>query len=176
MEPANVLLQEIIPGNGHTQYSVAAYCQEGRVLGSMTARRTRQYPIDYGLGSSFVEAVEVPVISELASRLLERMRVSGMVEVEFKYDQGDGEYKLLDINLRPWGWHTLALACGLDFPWIQYCALFGELPPLKTPHYGYHWVRLMTDIPAGLQEIRANAASQRPRFPDIQHRAPGVFK
>ncbi len=155
MEPANFLLQEVIPGNGQTQYSVAAYCQEGRVLVSMTARRTRQYPIDYGLGSSFVEALEVPVISELATRLLEHMRVSGMLEVEFKYDQRDGNYKLLDINLRPWGWHTLSLACGLDFPWMQYCDLAGNLPPLATPRYGYHWVRLITDIPAGLQEIKA---------------------
>lgn len=155
MEPEHILLQEIIPGHGQSQYSVAAYCQEGRVLVSMTARRTRQYPIDYGLGSSFVEAIEIPTISELASKLLEYMRVSGMAEVEFKYDQRDGEYKLLDINLRPWGWHTLALACGLDFPWIQYCAAFGDLPAPRAPRYGYHWVRLLTDIPAGLQEIRA---------------------
>ena len=125
------------------------------MLVSMTARRTRQYPIDYGLGSSFVEAIEVSMISELAERLLTRMRVSGMLEVEFKYDQRDGQYKLLDINLRPWGWHTLSLACGLDFPWMQYLDLLGELPPTKTPRYGYHWVRLITDIPAGLQEIKA---------------------
>lgn len=155
MEPENILIQQIIPGNGQSQYSVAAYCKDGQVLVSMTAKRTRQYPIDYGLGSSFVEALAVPVISELAARLIAHMRVSGMLEVEFKYDQRDNQYKLLDINLRPWGWHTLSLACGLDFPWIQYSDLLGELPPLNTPRYGYHWVRLITDIPAGLQEIKA---------------------
>jgi D-aspartate ligase len=155
MEPEHILIQEIIPGDGRSQYSVAAYCKEGRVLASMTARRTRQYPIDYGLGSSFVEAIEVPVISELARRLLERMQVSGMLEVEFKHDRRDGKYKLLDINLRPWGWHTLSLACGLDFPWIQYADLLGELPPIPAPRYGAHWVRLITDLPAGLQERRA---------------------
>lgn len=155
MEPETILLQEIIPGTGRSQYSVAAYCQDGRVLTSMTARRTRQYPIDYGLGSSFVEAVEVPVIAELASRLIEHMRVSGMLEVEFKYDERAGVYKLLDINLRPWGWHTLALACGLDFPWMQYSALFGAVPPARQPRYGAHWVRMLTDLPAGWQEMRA---------------------
>ncbi len=153
--PEEIMIQEIIPGGGTTQFSVAAYCKEGRTLLSMTARRTRQYPIDYGLGSSFVEAIEVPEIIEPAQRLLQKMGVSGMVEVEFKQDQRDGQYKLLDINIRPWGWHTLSLACGLDFSYIAYCDLLGQDPiPLK-PRYGAHWVRLITDLPAGLQEIRA---------------------
>jgi len=181
---AEIMVQEIIPGDGRTQYSLAAFCQEGRILTSMTARRTRQYPIDYGLGSSFVEAMPVPALLEPAEKLLGYMRVSGMVEVEFKFDERDRQYKLLDINLRPWGWHTLCIACGLDFPYIQYCAALQHVgavetrfiaslaervaipsrpgaiyqpqePLTATPRYGYHWVRMLTDVPAGLQEIRA---------------------
>ncbi len=150
-----IMIQEIIPGRGQSQFSVATYCKEGQVLLSMTARRTRQYPIDYGLSSSFVEALEVPGLLELAEKLLRYMGVSGMVEVEFKHDQRDSQYKLLDINVRPWGWHTLCIASGLDFPYIQYCDVSGEAPEPIIPHYGYHWTRLLTDIPAGVQEIRA---------------------
>lgn len=155
LAPGDSMVQEIIPGSGQTQFSVAAYCKDGHVLAKMTARRTRQYPIDYGLGSSFVEAIEVPEIFELAEKLVSHMCVSGMLEVEFKYDQQDSQYKLLDINLRPWGWHTLSLACGLDFPWMQYCDLLGEFPAPQSPHYGPHWVRFITDIPAGIQEMKA---------------------
>jgi len=127
-------------------------CGWGRTL---TARRTRQYPIDYGLGSSFVEAVEVPTITELAKKLLQCMGVSGMVEVEFKFDRRDQTYKLLDINTRAWGWHSLCMACGLDFPYAHYRDVLGETPLSLTPCYNKHWVRLLTDIPAGLQEMRA---------------------
>lgn len=163
IHPDEVMVQEIIPGDGRTQYSLAAFCKEGRILASMTARRTRQYPIDYGLGSSFVEAVPVPILLELAEKLLAYMRVSGMVEVEFKLDKRDQQYKLLDINLRPWGWHTLCIACGLDFPYMQYCDALGQEQRsiVTTPHYDYHWVRLLTDIPAGLQEIRAGITTPR---------------
>lgn len=153
--PEEIMIQEIIPGGGKTQFSVAAYCKEGQTLLSMTARRTRQYPIDYGLGSSFVEAIEVPEIIEPAQKLLQKMGVSGMVEVEFKQDERDKQYKLLDINVRPWGWHTLSITCGLDFSYIEYCSLLGQEPTSIKPHYGVHWVRLITDLPAGLQEIRA---------------------
>jgi D-aspartate ligase len=155
IEPGEIMVQEIIPGGGQDQYSVASFCKDGRMLMSMSARRTRQYPIDYGLGSSFVEALEVPPLFELTERLLRCLGASGMVEVEFKYDRRDNEYKLLDINLRPWGWHTLCIACGLDFPYIHYRDVLGEPLPSFTPRYDRHWVRMLTDIPAGIQEIRS---------------------
>lgn len=161
LDPGQILIQEVIPGNGYTQFSLAAYCKEGHTLAWMTARRTRQYPIDYGLGSSFVEAIEVPEIVEPAHQLLARLRLSGMVEVEFKHDRRANQYKLLDVNTRPWGWHTLALACGLDFPWIQYCDAFHEIPAIPTPRYGYRWRRILTDVPAAIQEIRTGILSPR---------------
>ncbi len=154
INPDEIMVQEIIPGDGRTQFSVAAYCKDGRPLIRMTARRTRQFPIDYGLGSSFVEAIEMSPLYELAEKVLLQMNASGMVEVEFKYDQRVDQYKLLDINLRPWGWHTLCVACGIDFPSIQYDDVLGQAPPEIIPTYGYRWVRLITDIPAGIQEMR----------------------
>lgn len=155
ISPHEIMIQQIIPGNGRTQYSLAAFCKDGHMLMGMTARRTRQYPIDYGLGSSFVEAIEEPALFAPTLKLLEHMHISGMVEVEFKHDLRDGQYKLLDINVRPWGWHTLCIACGLDFPYIQYCDAQQQVVIPATPRYNYHWVRLLTDIPAGVQEIRA---------------------
>src|SRR5256885_2874974 len=89
INPDEIMIQEVIPGDGRSQYSFAAYCKEGNVLLSLTARRTRQYPIDYGLGSSFVEAVEIPAICEPAKKLLSAMRITGMVEVECKHDYPD---------------------------------------------------------------------------------------
>ena len=155
IEPDQIMLQEIIPGDGRTQYSVASYCKEGHTLIHMSARRTRQYPIDYGLSSSFVEAIEVPGLFEPTEKLLSSMRVSGMTEVEYKYDVRDGQYKLLDINIRPWGWHTLCIACGIDFPALQYYDVLGEVPSSYIPRYDYRWVRMLTDIPAAIQEVRA---------------------
>jgi D-aspartate ligase len=157
--PEEILVQEVIPGDGRMQYSLGAYCKDGQVLLSMTARRLRQYPIDYGLSSSFVEAVEVPALLEPAQKLLAYMGISGMVEVEFKYDQRDGYYKLLDINTRPWGWHSLCRACGLDFPYLQYQDVLGHPPPVLAPRYGPHWVRLLTDLPAALGEIRVGQST-----------------
>jgi D-aspartate ligase len=152
--PADQLMvQEIVPVGA--QNSVAAFVVDGQVVSAMTARRTRQFPIDYGLSSTFVEAIEVAGLIEPASRILGRLGLSGMVEVEFIQDRRDGRPKLLDVNPRPWGWHTLCIACGLDFPAMQYAHALGRPVPRPTPRYGPRWIRLLTDVPAGFQSTRA---------------------
>ena len=159
VSPEEIMVQEVIPGGGASQVSVATFCVDGEVRQAMTARRLRQYPIDYGLGSSFVEAVHLPELFDPAERLLRHMNASGMVEVEFKQDPRDGVYKLLDINIRPWGWHTLCIACGLDLPYIQYQHMSGQPTPRLTPRYGTRWIRAATDGLAGMQEMRAGITS-----------------
>ena len=161
LQPDEIMVQETIPGYGDTQFSVAAFCVRGEPVMSMTARRTRQYPIDFGLGSSYVEAIELPELFEPAARILRYMGLTGMVEVEFKRDPRDGQDKLLDINVRPWGWHTLCIACGLDFPYIQYRNVLGQEPEPASPRYGYRWLRMLTDLPAGMQEVRVGITTPR---------------
>jgi predicted ATP-grasp superfamily ATP-dependent carboligase len=154
IDPEVLMVQETIPGDGGHQYSVGAFCKDGQMVSALTARRTRQYPLDYGLASTFVEAIEFPELLEPARRLVARLGLSGLVEVEFKRDARDGTDKLLDINLRPWGWHTLCIACGLDFPYMQYADAIGERVEPVMPRYGRRWRRLVTDVPAAWQEIR----------------------
>ncbi|HLQ16697.1 MAG TPA: ATP-grasp domain-containing protein [Candidatus Eisenbacteria bacterium] len=157
MPADHVMVQEVIPGE--QQYSVGVFAEDGRIAYAMTARRTRQYPIDYGLSSSFVEAVDIPGLMEPAERILRKLGLSGMVEVEFVHDPRDGRPALLDVNPRPWGWHALCIACGLDFPYIQYERVLGRPTPPREPRYGPRWIRLLTDVPAGLQGISAGRFS-----------------
>src|SRR5260370_7380909 len=65
MIPAElILVQELIPGGGEFQFSYAALCRDGKPLASLTARRTRQYPIDFGSSSSFAEPPTLPGLLE----------------------------------------------------------------------------------------------------------------
>jgi D-aspartate ligase len=49
VDPGIVMIQEMIGGGGEPQFSFACLCTDGRPIGSVTARRTRQYPVDFGL-------------------------------------------------------------------------------------------------------------------------------
>src|SRR3989441_10877459 len=48
VDPSVIMIQELIPGGGEQQFSYAALCMNGRPLAGLVARRTRQYPVDFG--------------------------------------------------------------------------------------------------------------------------------
>ncbi len=60
LPPDLIVVQELIPGGGESQFSYAALCCDGEPIASLTARRTRQFPIDFGYSSSFVETLDLP--------------------------------------------------------------------------------------------------------------------
>jgi predicted ATP-grasp superfamily ATP-dependent carboligase len=151
--PDLILVQELIPGGGESQFSYAALCCDGQPIASLTARRTRQYPIDFGYSSSFVETLDVPEIVEPSRRLLAAMRYTGLVEVEFKFDGPNGGYKLLDINPRLWTWAALGGRAGVDFPYLLWQMMVGRTVTKRTGRAGARWVRMSTDIPAAIHEM-----------------------
>ena len=151
--PDLILVQELIPGSGESQFSYAALCCDGQPIASLTARRTRQYPIDFGYSSSFVETLDVPEIVEPSRRLLGAMGYTGLVEVEFKLDAPNGGYKLLDINPRLWTWAALGGRAGVDFPYLLWQMMVGRQVREQTARTGARWVRMSTDVPATIHEM-----------------------
>ena len=156
-----IMIQELIPGGGEDQLSFAAFCVDGRPLAWMTARRTRQYPMDFGLASSYVESVDLPEIEAPARRLLQAMNFTGLVEVEFKRDSRDGRYKLLDVNSRVWGWHSLGGRAGADFAYLLWQWIHGEAVPEVRARPGVGWIRMATDLAAVLGELLHRRMSLR---------------
>jgi predicted ATP-grasp superfamily ATP-dependent carboligase len=153
VDPEVLMVQELVPGGGETQFSFAALCREGEPLAWLTARRTRQYPADFGRASTFVETVECPEIEAPSRRLLAGMRFTGLIECEYKRDPRDGVFKLLDVNPRVWGWHTLCGRAGVDFPWLLWQMVRGDEVPATSPQPGVGWLRLTTDTPTALREL-----------------------
>jgi len=49
-----VIVQELVPGGGEQQFSYCCLFKGGRPLASMTVRRLRQHPSDFGRASTFV--------------------------------------------------------------------------------------------------------------------------
>lgn len=161
VDPGVLMVQELVPGNGDSQFSYAALCAEGRSLAHVVARRTRQYPMDFGRASTFVETIDDPEVVDRSERLLAELGYTGLIEVEFKRDARDGAYKLLDINPRIWGWHTLCGRAGVDFPYLLWRAIRGEPLPSVRSRPGIGWVRMTTDLPTVLKEIRRRRMSVR---------------
>jgi predicted ATP-grasp superfamily ATP-dependent carboligase len=156
-----VVVQELIPGRGEAQFSYAAVWDRGRPVASLTARRTRQYPIDFGYTSTFVETIERPDVEDVACRFLESLGYDGMVEVEFKYDARDERLKLLDVNVRGWTWIALGRRAGVDFPHLFWRLAMGENLTLTHGRAGVGWMHASRDVVAACQEMAGGHLTMR---------------
>jgi D-aspartate ligase len=161
VDPGALMIQEIIPGGGESQFSYTALCRDGRPLASLTANRVRQIPMDFGRASTFVETIEDTAASTTAIRLLQELRYTGVVEVEFKRDPRDAKLKLLDINPRVWGWQSLCGSAGVDYPYLLWLLTLEQTIPETKAAVGVRWVRMSTDAPTAIREILRGRLSLR---------------
>jgi predicted ATP-grasp superfamily ATP-dependent carboligase len=153
ISPQEILVQQIIPGNGTHQVSYCAFFCNGQAHSSLMARRARQHPREFGRAATYVESIELPAIEELSERFLKAIDYYGLVEVEFKQDPRDGEYKLLDVNARTWGFHRLGNTAGVDFSYLLYADQVGRQMPRSRGQAGVGWLRLVTDLPTAVSDI-----------------------
>jgi D-aspartate ligase len=153
--PEAVMIQELIPASGAAQYSFAALCRDGVPLASLVARRTRQYPRDFGHSSSLVETVHAPRVEASGRAILRSLGWNGLVEIELMHDVRDDSLKLLDINGRVWTWHSLGPRAGVDFPYLAWRLSQGlPVEPVRAQP-GVRWMRAATDVPSALGAVRA---------------------
>jgi D-aspartate ligase len=149
-----VVVQELIPGDGDTQLAYCAMFKNGRPVASMLVNRLRQHPVDFGRASTFVRTIESPEIEEASMRFLRSIGYYGLVELEYKHDRRDGLPKLLDVNARTWGYHSLGPRAGVDFPYLLYADQVGlPVPRGLEARPGISWVRLATDVPTAAVEL-----------------------
>lgn len=152
MGPRGFVVQEMIPGDGATQFSYAGLWDHGRELCGLTARRSRQFPAEFGT-SPFVETVDLPRVADEARRLLKAVDYHGLVEVEFKLDRRDDRLKLLDVNTRIWAWIGLGAAAGLDFPVLAATLATGRQPVIGPVRYGASWRHPVPNVLSLLQSL-----------------------
>ncbi len=122
--------QQFVPHGG--AFGVSILCVEpGRVDATFTHRRLREHPPDGG-PSTLRESVRHPQAEQAARDIAAALKWQGVAMLEFRIDPRDGQAKLLEINPRFWGSLPLAIAAGVDFPYLLYKAALG-LPAGPAP-------------------------------------------
>lgn len=153
------LVQPWIPGPNTNHAKVCAYFDaEGRALACVCMRKVRQYPVDFGVGT-LMESIDEPALAELGLRFFGALAWRGPGSIEFKRDERDGRWKLIELNPRLWQQHGLAAACGTDFPLMQYHDLTGARPQPTSYALGVRWVDEFRDPRSAIAHIRSGRLS-----------------
>ena len=111
------LAQRHVPDGG--EYGFFALFDSGEPVATFQHRRVRS--LQYvGGASAYRKSVRIPELETAGLRLLETLEWHGPAMVEFKRDERDGTFYLMEINPRFWGSLRLPVVAGVDFPSLYY--------------------------------------------------------
>lgn len=154
-----ILIQDEIPQAYKHLYSYCPWFKEGRTRACVIGRRPRQHPMEFGHASTYAVTADIPELERLGARFLRFIDFYGICEVEFLYDIRDGRYKMLEVNPRIWGWHTLAEAAGMPLGYFLYMDQTGTLVEKTKYAADRKWMRLLTDIPTSVSAVLSGKIS-----------------
>lgn len=142
-----VMVQAIMTPPSKDLYSVGAYFgKDGYISPSITWHKLRQYPPNFGVGS-LVESVHQPDVEELGLRYLKGIGYQGIGYVEFKKDQRDGRWKMVELNARTGQTNALQEAAGMSLPLIAYTDITGgDLTRFRDYQDGVLWWNGLCDL------------------------------
>ena len=122
------LMQEYIPGNEYFGVSVI-FNERHQMRSAFVHRKLRQYPATGGVSTCAV-SVKFPRLLELVESLLASLDWYGSANIEFKIDERDNMPKLMEVNPHLWGSLQLAIASGVNIPYLLYqLAMKGDIQP-----------------------------------------------
>ncbi len=122
----HLVFQEYVRGVSDNMYTVGVYCdRQSKIKALFTGRKVRGYPADIGdniLGES--HAVPDYVIQN-TKKIIKDFAYTGIAEFEYKKDTLTEEFKLIEINPRPWSWIGITPYCGANIPFVAYQSMLG---------------------------------------------------
>jgi D-aspartate ligase len=99
-EDFRLLIQEYIPREHAQDWIVHVYCDASSdCLALFTALKLRSWPAHAG-NTACAYATFNPVLADLAGRFCKAVGFRGVADLDWRYDQRDGRYKLVDFNPR----------------------------------------------------------------------------
>jgi predicted ATP-grasp superfamily ATP-dependent carboligase len=144
-----MLLQEYIPGPPTGHVFLDGYVDRAGVVRACVARRRlRMHPPDFGNStlSVTVPMDEAKAAVDCLRRLFDTLGYRGLFDAEFMYDERDGQFKVIEVNARPWWQLEILSACGVDVVPLAYRDALGlPIGSIEEYRVGCTWVHPLPD-------------------------------
>ena len=151
----NLVLQEYIPGGDDTIWMFNGYFnRDSACLFGMTGQKIRQSPVYIG-STCLGICVRNDEVRNSTLRFMKALNYRGILDIGYRYDERDGQYKLLDVNPRIGS--TFRLFAGddnMDVARALYLDLTGQTIPRVAPRYGRKWMVEDTDLVSSIRYYR----------------------
>jgi D-aspartate ligase len=158
-----VILQEFIPGPGSSHYLIDGFSDSrARIRTLFARRRMRMHPAEFG-NSSYMVSVPLSTVAAAAEslkKIIAALGYRGIFSAEFKFDERDRQFKILEINARAWWYVEFAARCGIDVCRMAYDDALGrEVAERWDYRTGARLIYPYIDFFAAREEWRAGRLS-----------------
>jgi len=159
----DVMVQEIIPGPATNMFGINGYFNKMSEPQAFFAyRRVREWPHGFG-NSSLMESIpisDVLCMKEIIESYLRKLRYHGIFDAEFKRDERDASFKLLEINARSWWENSFPTKCGINLILMAYLDSIGErIDYTDTYRIGVKWLFFFNDLLSSMKMLHEKQMS-----------------
>ena len=115
-EDARPFVQEAV---GTVDLCVSVIFERGQPRASLTYRNVVSFPRGGGPGA-IRQSVNAPRAEKIAEELLGALGWHGIAQLDFRWDEENDRYYLIEINPRLFGGLFQAIESGVDYPWMLF--------------------------------------------------------
>ena len=122
-----LVIQEWITGDDSNVYFCLMYFDENsEPRATFVGRKLRQWPPEVGSTASAEKKFNLTVLKE-SVRFFKTVQYKGLGSLEFKLDPQDRDFKIMEPTVgRPDFQSYVAVANGINIPYVAYCDLIGK--------------------------------------------------
>jgi D-aspartate ligase len=137
-EAPSLLIQEFIPGedwmfNGY-------FDGHSRCLFGATGKKLRRFPVNTGVTSLGI-CCGNQIVSRLTTDFMKTISYQGILDIGYRYDERDGQYKVLDVNPRiGCTFRLFTDTNGMDVVRALYLDMTGQPVPATATAEGRKWI------------------------------------
>jgi D-aspartate ligase len=151
----NLLIQEFIPGE---DWMFDGYFDsKSECLFGVTGRKIRRFPVRTGVTSLGV-CIRNDNVEKLTTQFMKAIGYHGILDIGYRRDERDGQYKVLDVNPRiGCTFRLFAGTNAMDVARVLYLDMTGQQVPPSNPCIGRKWLVEDFDLLSSLRLWREGA-------------------
>ena len=173
----SLVAQEVVPGTDSDLWKCdCTFNLRSELVNGFTFQKIRMAPAHFGVSSLAISRSH-PAVLDLVAGIGRKLGYTGPMNIEFKYDARDGQFKYIEINPRLGMCNYFDAVCGVNNAWYAYRLAMGEDLQPETPGQrdGVLYCSVLSDIATRIGDGEKPAQIARHYFRLRRHDRVGAY-
>lgn len=133
--------QELVPGGSENIFFIGGYFSQKENEDLLFIGKKRLEMPVLGGSTTYATLQWNSSVFNAAKKIVEAINYQGLADIEFKYDERDGKYKIIEVNPRIGRWHLISSIKDWDIISAYFFKLSNQhIPSINLHTEGQSWI------------------------------------